>query len=417
MNFSPDTLPAPQDHAEPRAARIWAAPAAPLPAPPPAAPPAREKFIGFAQDEASATLLHTAFAACLPNNSNIHVAGFRAALDILHAVATPEIVLIDLSCEDQPMNAVMELAEAVEPGTIVLAIGDTKNVSFYRTVTKGMGIKEYLPKPLSAALVEQHFLPIVANMNHAAAAPRGGRMVAVTGTRGGVGTTTLASNLAWYIGSALRRHTVLLDGELHTGTVALNFNLRFNNGLTVALQSPERVDQLLLERSAQSAGDRLHVLAGQEKLDTSLNYQPGGAGPLIEALRTRYNFVVADTGCRTTPFAQDLRFVAQQRIIVLDPSIIGIRNLEKLLALPGGPSQSPHCLVVLNRAGAPGGLSQSYMERSIGLRFDAVIPDLPRLVPKATQFGTQAAASRGPFRSGIAALAASLGVTALAEAG
>lgn len=377
----------------------------------------REKFIGFARDQASASLLHTALASCLPQNNQIHIVDFRTSLAILSAMTTPEIILVDLSGEEQPMNAVMELADAVEAGTTVLAIGDIQNVSFYRTVTKGMGIKEYLPKPLSAASIEHHFLPVIANLNHHAPAQRGGRMVAVTGARGGVGATTVATNLAWFIGTALHRHTALLDGELHTGTVALNFNLHFNNGLSVALKSPERVDPLLLERSMQEAGERLHVLAAQEPLANDSDYKPGSAGTLVQALRARYNFVVSDTGSGVGPFTRDLFFIAEQRIIVLDPSTVAIRNLEKLLTLPGGPSQSPRTLLVLNKAGTAGGLSQSYMERIMGLRFDAVIPDLPRIVPKTTQFGTQAAALRGPFRNGIAALAVSLGATVLAEAG
>jgi pilus assembly protein CpaE len=377
----------------------------------------REKFIGFARDEASATLLHEALSACLPDNNRIHIVDFRTSLSILSAMTTPEIVLIDLSGEDQPMNAVMELADAVEAGTTVLAIGDIQNVSFYRTVTKGMGIKEYLPKPLSAATIEHHFLPAIANMHHIVTGPRGGRMVAITGARGGVGATTVATNLAWFIGTSLHRHTALLDGELHTGTVALNFNLHFNNGLSVALKSPERVDPLLLERSMQEAGERLHVLAGQEALAADLDYQPGSAGTLVQALRARYNFVVSDTGSGVGPFTRDLFFIAEQRIIVLDPSMVAIRNLEKLLTLPGGPSQSPRTLLLLNKAGTPGGLSQSYMEQIMGQRFDAVIPDLPRIVPKTTQFGTQAASLRGPFRNGIAALAVALGATVLAEAG
>ncbi len=114
MNLSPDTRFTPRDAPEPLPARSWAVSKSPAPL---AASPTRDKFIGFARDEASATLLHAAFIHRLPDKSNIHIAGFRAALDILHAMATPEIVLIDLSGEDQPMNAVMELADAVEPGT------------------------------------------------------------------------------------------------------------------------------------------------------------------------------------------------------------------------------------------------------------------------------------------------------------
>jgi pilus assembly protein CpaE len=240
-------------------------------------PPKREKFIGFARDEASAAMMHVVLSPQLHGNNQIHVLDFRASLAILSAMTTPEIVLIDLSGEDQPINAVMELAEVVEPGTVVMAIGETMNVNFYRTVTKGMGLKEYLPKPLNHASLEQNFLPIISNMTQDNTVRRSGRFVVFAGTRGGVGTSTVATHPAWLIGNELHRHTALGDAELHTGTIALNLNLNVNNGLGTALAVPERVDQLLLERSMQPAGDRLHVLAGQEGLDKDFTYKPGAA--------------------------------------------------------------------------------------------------------------------------------------------
>ncbi len=380
------------------------------------APVKRDKFIGFARDEASATLLHETLAGYLPNTNQVHVVDFRNALTILAAMTTPEIVLIDLAGEDQPLNAIMELAEVVEQGTVVLTIGDNQNLNFYRTVTKGMGVKDYLPKPLTRAAIEQHFLPVIANLTDASASLRGGRSLAIAGTRGGVGTSTIAANLAWYLSHELHRHTLLLDGQLSTGTVSLNLDIPCTNGLSMALEMPERVDQLLIERSMMQAGDRLHVLAGLEGLDRDVDFTADGAAAFLQALRSRYNYVVADAGARLEPFARELLFNAQQRIVVMDPSMISIRNLSRLMTLQGGSSQSTRVLLVLNKAGTPGGLSQSYMEQTMGLRFDAVLPDLPRIVPRASQLGNQAAALRGPFRTGIAALATALGAATTAAA-
>jgi pilus assembly protein CpaE len=173
------------------------------------------------------------------------------------------------------------------------------------------------------------------------------------------------------------------------------------------------VDQLLIERATQPAGERLHVLAGQELLERQVDYKPGSAAMLMQTLRSRYNFVVSDAGAKLSPFARDLLFHAQQRVIIMDPSMISIRNLERLLRLPDASSGT---VIVLNKAGTPGGLSSVYMERVMGLRFGAVIPDLPRIVPRTTHFGTQAAALRGPFRNAIITLASTLGGTAMAEA-
>ncbi|MBB5372783.1 AAA family ATPase [Acidocella aromatica] len=384
----------------PGGSHAFAMPALPRPMPQP-----REKFVGFVSDEPSAALLRECLEGRVPADNRVHVVDFKASLEILAAMTTPEVVLVDLSGEGQPMNAVMELAEVVHEGTVVLAIGKPQNISFYRTVTKGMGIREYLGKPLSRDTVMRNLLPFIAAPPEAQATARGGRLLAMAGARGGVGTTTLATNLAWYIATELHRHTTLLDGMLNTGTVGLHLDLPQSNGLSAVLETPERVDTLLVERCMQDAADRLHVLAGLEPLEHAVRYNHESAVKFIQTIRARYNFAVADAGSRLEPFARDLLLNAQQRVIVMDPSMISIRNLERLTGLPGGA----RTLLVLNRAGAPGGLAQSYMEQSMGLRFDAVIPELPRIVPRSTQLGTPAAALRGPFRAAVAALAAAAG--------
>jgi pilus assembly protein CpaE len=309
----------------------------------------------------------------------------------------------------------MDLGDVVEPGTTVLVIGEPQNVNFYRTVTKGMGVREYLPKPLTRPAVETNFLPLM-QTGSAGAAQTGGRMVALAGARGGVGTSTIAGNLAWMIGVEMHRHTLLLDADLYRGTLALGLNVKHHAGLCLALQSPERIDQLLIERATQKAGQRLHVLSALETLTKVNPYHDTAADVLAQALRARYNFVLADTGTALHEFARDLNYLAHRKIVVLDPTQIAIRNFERLLTLASGPLQSPKHILVLNMAGRPGGLTQQHMEQALGLSFDVVIPDLPRIVPKAAQYGQPAAALRGPFRTAMTQLATALGAELSAKA-
>jgi hypothetical protein len=62
--------------------------------PPAARAPGRRKFIGFVSDQASAELLHTVLEPVFPIGNELHVVGFRAALNLLAGMKTPEIVLI-----------------------------------------------------------------------------------------------------------------------------------------------------------------------------------------------------------------------------------------------------------------------------------------------------------------------------------
>ena len=109
-------------------------------------------------------------------------------------------------------------------------------------------------------------------------------MTTFFGARGGVGTTTIATSLGWLIGTRLHRHTVILDTNLHAGTVALSCNMAASNGLMTALETPERLDALLVARSVRPFAERVDILAGQEALHRNITYQPGSAAPLLQSL-------------------------------------------------------------------------------------------------------------------------------------
>lgn len=366
----------------------------------------RQKFIGFVSDSESADTLESALTSSIEHGGNIHIVNFRTTLAILSRMVSPETLLVDLTGEDQPLNAMMELAELVEPDTQVLVIGMARELSFYRAIVNGMGVREYLAKPLTLAGIVSHFLPFI-QPSPVVASQKGGKIIAVAGTRGGVGTTTIAANLAWIIGHEMHRHTMLLDTDLQTGTAALALNVEPGRGLAAALVTPDRMDAMLVERVAQPAGDRLHIMSSLESLNNHINYTDGASGPLTTALRSRYKFIIADAGARTLPFAREMLALAHQRVIILDPTIMALRNLDRLNALPGQPAA--RTLLVLNQAGRPYGLTQSFMEQALGMKFDIIIPDLPRILPKADKFGEMAASIKSPFRDALSKLAIKIG--------
>ena len=102
----------------------------------------------------------------------------------------------------------------------------------------------------------------------------GGRAIAVTGVRGGVGATTIAVNLAWHFGVGCAVTPCCWIPTLHLGATAFLLNIQPGPGLRMALESPDRIDSLLAERAAQPAADRLHVLAGEEKIASLTSHAP-----------------------------------------------------------------------------------------------------------------------------------------------
>lgn len=370
----------------------------------------RPALIAYAADADTEGALRDGLSEAVAGGLDIRRGGIRAAVAAMRRSATPRTFIIDVSGERQPLTALAGLADVLEPDVQVLVIGDRGDLDFYRQITRGLGSVDYLPKPLSRDMVSRHFAPLVSGHGVASEAMQSGRYVTVTGMRGGAGATTVAAYLAWHLAVDRRQHTALLDADLHRGDVAMLLGVRVTGGLRTAMETPTRVDELFIERTAQildssAAADRLSVLASEERLSDPLFYEPGAAAQLMRMMQRRYAVIVGDVPLRQDPHMLDFLSLAHRRILVMEPTLVSIRDTLRVLALPNGPVQARRPIIVLNRAERPGGLSRRQVAEGLGITPDVTIPDLPKQLGPAATLGLPQAALRGRFRDAILELA------------
>ncbi|MCW3475825.1 AAA family ATPase [Limobrevibacterium gyesilva] len=365
----------------------------------------RPALVAFVEDAATEAALREGLADVAHTDLDIRRGGIKAAIHALRKAATPRVLIVDVTGVEQPLTALHDLSFVSEPDVRVLVIGELNNLDFYREVTRGLGALEYLTKPVTRDMISRHFAPLVVGRAPAEETGPGGRVVSITGVRGGVGATTIAVNLAYHFGVTADRHTVLLDPDLHLGTAAMLLDCPAGPGLRMALENPERIDELFVERSAQPVSDRLHVLAGEVKLAEQPGYAPNAAQALIQALSRRYNFVVCDVPFAPHPLYRDLLDISQQRVLVMEPTLACVRDALRLLSLPAGSGQTRRPIIVLNRLGLKGSLTRRKVEEALKTKVDIVVPDLPRAVENAATLGQAIASNRNGFRRGIVELA------------
>ena len=365
-----------------------------------AMPPTRAACMAFVNDAASELALQQGLSE-LQGVLEIQRGGIKAAIAAMQRMATPRVLIVDVSAEDSPLGALQTLSDVVEPHVCVLVIGDLTGLDFYRELTRNLGAAEYLAKPLSRELVATHFAPKAQGRAATGEAALGGRVITVTGVHGGVGATTVAVNLAWHFGIGVRRHTVLLDPDTQFGSASFHLNVEPGAGLATALQTPERIDSLLAERAATPVDDRLHLLAGHDSIDAVPHHAPEAAAKLLAALRRRYTFIVADVPIRPLPLYRDLYQAAHRRILVLDPTLVAVRDALRIIAIPTPSAEQPAPVLVLNRLGRPGGLGQRAIEEALQRPIDVVIPDQPKALGRAAIFGKPAISASNSFRDSI----------------
>jgi pilus assembly protein CpaE len=367
----------------------------------------RAKLLGFVNDAATEATLREGLADVLGAVPDIRRANIRKAIAALQRGAAASTLVVDIAGEDQPLAVLEDLAQAVEPNVTVLVIGDRQDMDFYRRITRGLGVREYLFKPLTVEMVARHFGTALDGRSNPASVLRGGRVLAVTGTRAGAGASTIAANLAWYLGEKMKRHTVLVDADLQTGSAAMMLGVQATPALQTALELPGRLDELFVERAVQAVGPCLDVLASEVPLNQPVLYTAGAAERLIGVLKRRYNYIIIDLPIGQSQIAREFNATAHQGLLVLDPTLPALRDALRLLALPPPPQHISRPLLVLNRAGAPGSLTEAQVEAALHAAPHLAIPELGRRMREAELSGKPAVSQGGPLQNAIAQLARS----------
>ncbi len=373
-------------------------------------PIGRPPFLAFVADAETDKLLHECVTQLALGQGTIIRGGIAKAVEYLGQHRSPHILIVDISGIDLPVSRINELAEVCEPGVAVVAIGNRNEIGLYRDLLQA-GVADYVVKPLNTQLLAKALASGRAHTGDASPIHKKlGTMVAFVGTRGGVGTTTLAVNMAWYLANRQSRRVALVDLDLQNGDCALALDIKPNSGLREALGNPLRIDNTLLERVMTPVGERMFVLSSEEPLSEDLHFTAVAVETLASALREQFHYVILDIPRIPAPPYRRALEMADFRVTVADQTLRSVRDTVRLrMAIGEGKGKRPNILVV-NRHGEGGrhAVTLQELQHVVEVKPKSVIPFQPNLFTTISGGAKIAAAQRGKFTDAIATLALEL---------
>jgi len=258
-----------------------------------------------------------------------HISDGGHAAAVLHysKVSTPDVLIVEIEASsDELMAGLEEIAEVCDAGTRVIVIGSENDVGLYRTLIK-MGISDYLAAPVTSGQVYDAIHALVADPD----AQPSGKVYAFIGAHGGVGSSTIAHNVAWSIADVRDLDVALLDLDLQFGTAALSFNVEGRQGIYDCLSQPDRLDEQLLDRFMVPYEEHLKILgtSGSLNLPESLNGE--ALDKLVTIVSRRSPFVVLDVPPRWNDWVREVITSADEVILTATPDLVSLRDAQNLL--------------------------------------------------------------------------------------
>jgi pilus assembly protein CpaE len=267
----------------------------------------------------------------------------------------------------------------------VIVVGYTNDIAIYRELLR-RGVSEYIVAPVDP-------LSLIAGISCLYQDPTGekfGRSLAFIGANGGVGSSTIAHNVASTIARAYDCDVILADLDLPFGTASLGFDLNPGHGIAQAIKDGSRFDDVLLERLLTKCEDHLQILSAPATLQQSYDLEETAFEHVLDVAQCNAPFIVLDVPHVWTSWVKKTLISAEEVVITATPNLASLRNARSLVDLLKGarPNDAPP-KVVLNQVGVPkrSEIKPDKFTAALGIEPIACIPFDPSTVSTAANNG------------------------------
>jgi len=279
----------------------------------------------------------------------IQMGGMAAAVEAYRAAPTPNVIVLETDGRRDILAGLDHLATVCDSGTRVIVIGRVNDVALYRELVR-RGVSDYVIAPITAIDVVRS----ICNLFSAPEAKAVGRIVAVVGAKGGVGSSTIAHNVAWAIARDLAMDSVVADLDLAFGTAGLDYNQDPPQGIADAVFSPDRVDTAFMDRLLSKCTDHLSLLAAPATLDRVYDFGEEAFDAIFDTLRSTMPCIVLDVPHQWSGWTKRALLAADDILIVAAPDLANLRNTKNIFDLLKASRPNDRApLYCLNQVGVP----------------------------------------------------------------
>ncbi|KQZ94031.1 CtpF protein [Mesorhizobium sp. Root157] len=316
----------------------------------------------------------------------VHMGGIATAIEFYQSAPTPNLIMLESRSEPkQLLEQLAQLSEHCDPTTKVVVIGHYNDVGLYRELIRN-GISEYVIAPVSMADI----VSVVSTIFVDPDAEPIGRSIAFVGAKGGVGSSTLAHNVAWAMSTLFKSEVVVADLDLAFGTANINFDQDPAQGIAEAVFSPERIDEVYLDRLLAQCAEHLSLLAAPSTLERVYDFDADAFSQIIDTAQRTAPVLILDVPHIWSGWSKTTLMKADEVVITATPELANLRNTKNLMdMLKRLRPNDPPPKLVLNQAGVPKRpeiTAQDFAE-PLGITPMAIIPFEPQLFGNASNNG------------------------------
>ena len=343
----------------------------------------------------------------MTRNSGIGLVGIVPDLPTLLSVVAdkrPPVVLADLGPAGSDVAAIVHSILAASPQSCVVVTGAGATPALIsRAVTAGA--RGFILRPFEADELESTIRDAYVGLTDLRRLQRGepvavrgqGSLIVVYSPKGGVGCTTIATNLAVALADSGKRPTAIVDLDLQFGDVGVALDLRGANSV-IDLMDHEDLDAALIDDVFIRHESGVRALVAPEQLGSAESADPERIVRIIEKLREHFAYVVCDLWSSLDDLSLGMLRVADRIVLVTTPELPSLRSIRRVMAATAVFADD-RTEIVLNRHPGKAGVSVADVEKNLGRAVSCTIASDGIAVTDAINQGISVFDSRARVRA------------------
>ena len=313
-------------------------------------------------------LIQSTLLAADWSNSDVQTMADVAALEAALALQPQAMLVLDLG-QGQDTSALAWLSEVTRRWPllqVVLLSGQRDENLLMQAMRSGVRVVlDSPPEPTELVQTLQRLAPQAHGQR--SASPALAPVLAFISSKGGNGSTQLASNLAWLLAIEFRRNTVLADLDLVYGDASFYLGGgQARHSIDELAQQGPRLDARLLHSSLHPVHERLHLLAAPARPALARGTTAAALSRVLTLARQQHDVLILDLPRQPDELTLQALQLADAVCIVMRRRVPDVRNAQRLMQLlqdQGVPLA--HMRPLLNRFDETGPLEAAAIDKAL----------------------------------------------------
>jgi pilus assembly protein CpaE len=300
----------------------------------------------------------------------------------------PDIVVLDFAGGLDAAFAFASHLRRLRPTVCIIACSPSKQPT-PELLIKAMrsGIQEFLPQPVDPGALKEALARYVETRGEADSGEVE-KVIVVMGSKGGVGTTTVAVNLGVQLAQEGKQSVTLLDLARPLGHVGLLLDLQCRFTVRDAIENLERLDGHFLGGLLTRHKSGLEVLAGTSTPDEWQHIPVPGLTRVVNVAQSRSDSVVVDLGTVYSSEWSSVLHLARNIVLVAEANVPALWTLERHISTISSFGLDPERFrIMINRWHRTDEEALKAFEKKIRRPIFARLPNDFRQVSEAINLG------------------------------